>query len=341
MKDTRENKSRNKTATTPECLPQERCSYLLRWESFLFLVMVLVFIANCVNSPYFLDAWNLSDATYNFTEKAMIAFPLTLLIIVGEIDISVASIMALSSVGMGVFSQYGLSTYTLVLIGIMVGGLCGLTNGLMVTLFRIPSIVVTIGTMSLFRGIGYILLSTKVAKQYPKGFEYFGQGYVFWVFSFEFALFSVFALVFYILLHHTHFGRITYAIGNNETASYYSGISVNRHKLILFVLVGLCAGIASVLLTSRLGSTRPSIATGWELGIITIVMLGGVNILGGSGSILGVVIALILMGLLTYGVGLLNIPGIVMSVIVGSMLISVVSLPIFFNMIKSQRWRVK
>ncbi|MDB2448685.1 ABC transporter permease [bacterium] len=308
--------------------------YLLRWETFLLLVAALVFLFNSFASPYFLDPWNLSDATFNFTEKAIIALPMAMLIICREIDLSVASIIALASVAMGLGAEAGLDAVSLVGIAISVGIACGLFNGLVVTGFGIPSIVVTIGTMSLYRGITYVILGDGAFTDYPSEFDYFGQGYVYWVFSFEFVLFLGLALIFYLLLHHTNFGRRTYAIGNNPTAALYSGIKVNKHKLILFVLVGALSGLASVLLTSRLGSTRPSIAFAWELNIVTMVVLGGVSILGGAGSILGVVIAVFLMGLVTFGLGLLNVPGIVMSIIIGAMLITVISIPVLLG-----RWR--
>jgi len=310
--------------------------YLLRWETFLLLVAALVFLFNSFASPYFLDPWNLSDATFNFTEKAIIALPMAMLIICREIDLSVASIIALASVSMGLAAEAGFGTGSLVGIAIAVGIACGLFNGLVVTGFGIPSIVVTIGTMSLYRGITYVILGDGAFTDYPSEFAYFGQGYVYWVFSFEFVLFLALALVFYLLLHHTNFGRRTYAIGNNPTAALYSGIKVNKHKLILFVLVGALSGLASVLLTSRLGSTRPSIAFAWELNIVTMVVLGGVSILGGAGSIVGVVIAVFLMGLVTFGLGLLNVPGIVMSIIIGAMLISVISIPVLLG-----RWRAR
>lgn len=310
--------------------------YLLRWETFLLLVAALVFLFNSFASPYFLDPWNLSDATFNFTEKAIIALPMAMLIICREIDLSVASIIALASVAMGLGAEAGLGAGSLVGIAIAVGIVCGLFNGLVVTGFGIPSIVVTIGTMSLYRGITYVILGDSAFTDYPSEFAYFGQGYVYWVFSFEFVLFLGLALVFYFLLHHTNFGRRTYAIGNNPTAALYSGIKVNKHKMILFVVVGALSGLASVLLTSRLGSTRPSIAFAWELNIVTMVVLGGVSILGGAGSIVGVVIAVFLMGLVTFGLGLLNVPGIVMSIIIGAMLISVISIPILLG-----RWRSK
>lgn len=312
-------------------------SRLKTWEAFLLLITAVVFVLNTQASPYFLDPWNLSDATFNFTEKAVVALPLALLIICREIDLSVASIIALCSVVMGLLAEEGFSIPVLVLGSLIAGTLCGLINGVLVTRFDIPSIVVTIGTMSLFRGITYIILGDTALKNYPSGFEYFGQGYVYWVFSFEFVSFLVLAAVFYFLLHRTNFGRRTYAIGNNPTAAFYSGINVARHRLILFCLVGLFCGLASVMLTSRLGSTRPTIALGWELSIITMVVLGGVNILGGSGTISGVVIAVFLMGLVTFGLGLLNVPGIVMSIIIGLMLIAVIAMPILLRRFKQRR----
>ena len=291
------------------------------------LVAITIFVANSFASPYFLNAWNLSDATFNFTEKAMIAFAMALLIISGEIDLSVASIIALASTAMGAAAQVGTGIEGLILVGLTVGLMCGATNGLLVTRFGLPSIVVTIGTMSLFRGISYIILGDQAYRGYPQDFAYFGQGYFWWVISFEFVLFSIVAVVYGIILHMTNFGRAVYAIGNNPTGALFSGIRVNRVKFILFLLTGLMSGVAAICLTSRLGSTRPSIAFGWELEIVTMVVLGGVNILGGSGSIPGVIIAAFVMGLVTFGLGLLNVPGIVMSIVIGALLISVIALP--------------
>ncbi len=302
-------------------------SKLKSWEMLLFLVAIAIFIGNSFASPYFLNAWNLSDATFNFTEKAMIAFAMALLIIAGEIDLSVASIIALASTAMGAVAQFDVSTLTLILVGLSVGLACGAFNGFLVTKFGLASIVVTIGTMSLFRGISYIILGDKAYRGYPEEFAFFGQGYVFWVISFEFVLFALTAIVFGLLLHKTQFGRTVYAIGNNQTGAFFSGINVHRVKFLLFLFTGLMSGIAAICLTSRLGSTRPSIAFGMELEIVTMVVLGGVNILGGSGSIIGVVIAAFVMGLVTFGLGLLNVPGIVMSIFIGTLLILVIALP--------------
>ncbi|MBY3222178.1 ABC transporter permease [Rhizobium laguerreae] len=304
------------------------------WEVLLFAVAVLIFIFNSLASPYFLDAWNLSDATFNFTEKAMIAFAMALLVISGEIDLSVAAIIALASTAMGAAAQAGIGTPGLVAIGIGTGLLCGTFNGVLVSVLKLPSIVVTIGTMSLFRGISYIVLGDQAYGKYPADFAYFGQGYVVWVFSFEFVLFIVLAILFAILLHATNFGRQVYAIGNNDFAARFSGIPVERVKFILFLLTGVMSGVAAVCLTSRLGSTRPSIAQGWELEVVTMVVLGGISILGGSGTIVGVVIAAFVMGLVTFGLGLLNVPGIVMSIFIGLLLIITIAIPIIARRIK-------
>ena len=324
------------TRSIPDRLQSPLERSLKSWESLLLLVAIGIFVANSFASPYFLNAWNLSDATFNFTEKAMIAFAMALLIISGEIDLSVAAIIALASTAMGAAAQVGVGTEGLVLIGLAVGLACGAFNGFLVTGLGLPSIVVTIGTMSLFRGISFIILGDQAYRGYPPEFAYFGQGFVWRVISFEFVLFAVIAVIYAVLLHMTNFGRAVYAIGNNATGALFSGIRVGRVKFTLFLLTGLMSGVAAICLTSRLGSTRPSIATGWELEIVTMVVLGGVNILGGAGSVPGVVIAAFVMGLVTFGLGLLNVPGIVMSIVIGLLLIGVIALPRLWSI-----WKVR
>ncbi|MCD4663084.1 ABC transporter permease [Agrobacterium sp.] len=328
-------------AQSPRVIPDKLGTPLRRvmasWEVLLLGVAILIFIANSLASPYFLNAWNLSDATFNFTEKAIIAFAMALLIIAGEIDLSVAAIIALASTAMGAAVQMGVGTPGLVAIGIGTGVLCGAFNGFLVAGLKLPSIVVTIGTMSLFRGISYMVLGDQAYGKYPADFAYFGQGYVISVISFEFVLFIVMAVLFAILLHATNFGRQVYVVGTNPFAARFSGIPVERVKFILFLLTGLMSGIAAVCLTSRLGSTRPSIAQGWELEVVTMVVLGGVSILGGSGTIAGVVIAAFVMGLVTFGLGLLNVPGIVMSIFVGLLLIITIAIPIVVRRLRAMR----
>jgi rhamnose transport system permease protein len=322
----------------PDRLDNPLKSAVLSWEGLLVLVALAIFVANSLASPYFLNAWSLSDMTFNFTEKALIALAMALVIITGEIDLSVASIIALASTLMGlVFTQLGAPMPVLVIVGILTGLVCGAFNGFLVTGLKLPSIVVTIGTMSLFRGLAFIILGDQSYGGYPRDFAWFGQGYVWWVISFELVLFLVAAVIFYVLLHHTNFGRRVYAIGNNATAAQFSGVRVDRIKFVLFCLTGLMSGIAAVLLTARLGSTRPSIAEGFELDVITMVVLGGVSILGGAGSIVGVVLAALIIGLVTFGLGLLNVPGIVMTIFTGSLLIVVIALPILWRMWKERR----
>jgi rhamnose transport system permease protein len=306
----------------------------LRWESLLAVVLVFEVVLFSSISPYFLSVDTLSDASFNFTERALVALPLALLIIAGEIDISVAAIIALASVAMGLGAAQGVGTAGLACLGAVTGLAAGAINGALVTIGRVPSIVATIGTMTLFRGAAYAVLGDRVLKDYPESFAAFGQGYLLGPVSNELALFVVCALVSGLFLHRTRWGRAIYAIGANPVASRFAGIAVNRYRFALFALTGLASGVAAVLLTSRLGSTRPSIAQGYELEVITMVVLGGVSILGGSGSIVGVVLAAFIMGLVTFGLGLLNVPGIVMSIFIGLLLIIVIALPIVWRRLR-------
>jgi rhamnose transport system permease protein len=317
----------------PDRLDQPLWRRFMRWETLLAAIAIAMFALNSVASPYFLDPWALSDLSFTFTEKGLIALPMALLIISGEFDLSVAAIIALASTLMGMAAEAGAATPLLVIIGVLIGLLCGAGNGLLVAYFRLPSIVGTIGTMSLFRGIAFIILGDQAYGKYPADLAYFGQGYVWSVISFELALFILAAIVYGFVLHGTSFGRRIFVIGANVEVARYSGVRVERIKFYLFCLTGLTSGIAAVLITSRLGSTRPSIAQGYELDVITMVVLAGVSIQGGAGSIPGVVLAACIMGLVTFGLGLLNVPSIVMSIVVGSLLIAVIALPLIWRKI--------
>jgi rhamnose transport system permease protein len=299
-----------------------------QWEAVLLFVFIMIIIISSNLSPYFLDYTNLMNTTFNFIEKAIIALPMIFVIICGDIDISVASIIALSSVFMGMASQAGVNTFGLVAIGLFTGSAAGFLNGFIITKFGIPAIAVTLGSMSLFRGIAYVILGDKAFTKYPASFAFFGQGYIGnTMIPFELVLFFLLAIIFGIMLHKTTIGRKVFAIGNNPTAARFSGIPVNRIRLIIFTVTGLCSGLASILLTSRIGSTRPNIAYGWELEIITTVVLGGVAITGGKGNIFGVVISIFIIGFLKFGMGLINVPGKVMNIIIGLLLILAIMLP--------------
>lgn len=319
--------------------PRRLIELLLRWETILVILLALVILGNTLLSPYFLDIDNLSDTTFNFSEKAIIALAMALLILVREIDLSVAATVALASLCIGMGSQAGLSPMELVGVGLAVGAVCGAINGALVTMIGLPSIVVTIGTMSLYRGIAQVVLGDQAITGYSADFQNIGQGYVMDhpPVAISFALFLGLAVVFGVVLHGTVIGRKLYAIGNNPTAARYSGIAVNRIRFILFVVAGLAAGLASVLLTARIGSTRPNIALGWELEAVTMVVLGGVSISGGSGSIPGVVLAVFVLGLATFGLSLINVPGIVINVLLGALLIIALAAPILVRRMLAAR----
>lgn len=310
---------------------------LMKWEVILLFIFIIVIIVNSNLSPYFLDTFNIFNTTFNFMEKAMIALPMIFVIICGDIDISVAGIIALASLFMGMASAAGAGTLPIVLIGLGTGLAAGSLNGFLITRFGIPAIAVTIGSMSLFRGIAYAVLGDQAYTKYPESFAYFGQGYLGnTTIPFELVLFVFLTVIFGLLLHRTTFGRKVFAIGNNSTAAAFSGVPVNRIRLIVFTLTGLMSGVASILLTSRIGSTRPNIASGWELEIITTVVLGGVAITGGKGNIFGVIIGIFLIGFLKFGMGLINVPGKVMNIVIGFLLIIAIMLPGYIGTLKGR-----
>jgi len=311
---------------------------LWQWEIILLFIFLMIIIINSNLSPYFLDYTNLMNTTFNFMEKAIIALPMIFVIICGDIDISVASTIALSSVFMGMASQAGVNTFGLVAIGLFSGSAAGFLNGFIITKFGIPAIAVTLGSMSLFRGIAYVILGDKAFTKYPTSFAYFGQGYIGnTMIPFELVLFLILVIIFGTVLHRTTMGRKVFAIGNNSTAANFSGIPVNKIRLIIFTVTGLCSGLASILLTSRIGSTRPNIASGWELEIITTVVLGGVAITGGKGNIFGVIISIFIIGFLKFGMGLINVPGKVMNIIIGLLLVSAIMLPELLKRLKPKK----
>jgi len=201
-------------------------------------------------------------------------------------------------------------------------------NGFVITWFKVPAIVVTIGTLSLFRGIAYIVLGDHAFTSYPANFWELGQGYLFGMIPYEFLVFLGFAVIFYVLLHRTIIGRNLFAYGNNPDAALYSGIQVNAYRFWFFTLNGAMCGLAAAFLTSRIGATRPNMALGWDMETIAMVVLGGVSIMGGSGTMLGVLLSVFVMGMLTFGLGLVNIPGIMMTVVVGCLLIGAIASPI-------------
>ncbi len=311
---------------------------ITKWEFILVVLFIGVVVVFSNLSPYFLDYFNLMNTTFNFMEKAIMALPMIFVIMCGDIDISVASILALCSFAMGHAAVQGAGTPELILTGLAVGIACGIFNGLLITGLKIPAIAVTLGSQSLFRGISQAFLEDKAYTDYPESFGYFGQGYVGEsLVPFELALFLVLAAVMGFILHKTTYGRKVYSIGNSSTAARFSGVPVSRIRFMNMVLNGLFCGFAAILLTSRIGSTRPNIATGWDMEAITLVVLGGVSISGGKGNIFGVIVAVFLLGYLKFGMGLMNLSAKSMIITTGFLLIAAVLIPEILNSLKAKR----
>ncbi|WP_301170049.1 ABC transporter permease [Brevibacillus nitrificans] len=302
-------------------------TFFLQWEWMLVLIFILVNVINANLSPYYLNADSLRDATMTFLDKAFIVLPMVFIIILGDIDISVASIVALSSVVMADLYTMGVPMELAVVICLAVGTLCGYVNGLLITRFKeLSAVIVTLATMIIYRGIAYILLEDQAAGKFPEWFKFLGWGYVGSV-PFILIVFAVFAVFFALLLHKTTFGRRVYAMGSNLTASQFSGIQVDKIKILVFTLAGLMSAVTALFLTSRMGSTRPNIATGYELDVIAMVVLGGISTSGGKGRMIGAILAIFLIGFLRYGLGLVNVPAQMLLVIIGLLLILAVMVP--------------
>lgn len=303
-------------------------AFFKRWEFILALILAAICAFNATVSPYFLDIHNLFDSTQSFSEKAILVLSMTLIIIIGDIDLSVASIIVLCGTAVGWLASQGVGTPELVVASIAVGALAGMVNGGVIVRFQVPAIVVTIGTMSLFRGISYIVLGDQAFTSFPDDFSELGQGYLAGLIPYEFIVYVGLAAVFAIFLHRTTYGRNIFAMGNNARAAAYSGVKVATIRFWLFTVNGMMAGLAAVLFTSRIGATRPNMALGWELEVVATVVLGGVSIMGGSGTMPGVILSVFVFGMLTFGLGLVNVPGILMTIITGCLLIAAIAAPI-------------
>lgn len=304
------------------------------WERILLALIVLVYLGFGLGIEGFFTPYALADSTYNFSEKALIALAMALLVIAGEIDLSIAAIMALASMAMGFAMKAGADTGTMVLAALTTGVACGALNGWLVTRWKLPAIVVTIGTLSLYRGLAQVVLGDQAITGYPEALVTLGNGTVgdlldmpWLIVPIEFAVMLLAALLVGLFLHGTVHGRRVYAIGANPVTARFSGIAVDRYRMGLFVFAGVMAALAAVLLTGRIGSTRPNLAMGWELDAVTIVILGGVSILGGRGSVVGTLLAAVLLGSFTFAMGMLNVTGIVVSMVVGGLLIVAMVLP--------------
>jgi rhamnose transport system permease protein len=296
-------------------------SFFLRWEWLLVLIFLVVNVVNSFLSPYYLSLDTFINTPMTFLDKAFIVLPMTMVIILGNIDISVGSTVALSAVVMAVSFNAGLPMPLAVVLCLAVAAACGLANGLLMTRFReLSSVIVTLITMIIYRGIAYIILENQASGKFPAWYSTLGWGSVGGVPVMVIA-FVVCAVVFGLLLHRTSFGRRIYAMGSNLTASRYSGVKTSSVIVIVSVLTGLMAGVTALFLSSRMGSTRPNVAQGYELEVIAMVVLGGVSTSGGKGTIGGPLLAVLIIGFLDYGLSLVNIQAEDLLIVVGLLLI--------------------
>lgn len=268
-----------------------------RWEALIAALIVLTFIVGSGLSGEFLTADSLTTASLDLSEVALMALPLALVIVAAEIDLSIASVLALSSAVMAELWNSGLPLELIMPICVLVGALCGAFNGFLVTRFGLPSLVVTIGTLALFRGLAYVVIGDQSVTDFPaawtdRAFGTFGGT----AFPNTMVLFAVLAVAFAVLLHATPFGRAVYAIGANEEAARFSGLRVKRIKMTLFILSGAVAALAGVVISLRNSTAAANVGQGFELTAVAAVVLGGVSIFGGKGGIAGVLLALVLLG---------------------------------------------
>ena len=303
---------------------------LLRWESFLVLVFIIVNIMNASISDKYMSVNGLFNATNSFLSVAFLTLPMCFVLLIGDIDISVGAQVALSAVLLGISFNAGAPMWLAIVIALAVGTLCGLLNGMIAVKFKeLNPMIITLGTQILFRGIAEMILKDQSTGGFTtvKWFSNLYWGKIGGVVPEMFIFFVIFAIIFGIVMHKSIFGRRMYAIGSNRSAAKYSGINVPRMRVIIFTLTGLFCGICAVFAASQMGSARPNIGEGYELDAIGMCVLGGVLTDGGKGNFIGAMISVFLLGFLTYGLGLVNISSNIMLVVKGTLLIVAVMIP--------------
>lgn len=266
---------------------------LVRWESALAVALVIVFVLGTQISSQFLSSYNVFTLGTNIGDLAIMALPMTLIVITGEIDLSVASILALSAELLGYLWMHHWPMALIFVVVLAVGAVAGAINAVLITRVGLPSLAVTIGTLTLYRGLANVVLGPATVSNFPTPFSNLGvTGFlgISWL-SWSVAIFVVLAVIFGVVLRMTPLGRALYAIGANQEAAFHAGIRVKRIKGGLFILSGVVCAAVGMLYAFELSSAGENIGIGFELQVITIVLLGGVSIFGGTGTILGVALA--------------------------------------------------
>ncbi len=320
----------------------ERLGALLRWETLLALVLLGLVVIGMLLSPVFLTNRNVSNLVSALIEVALMSLPMAFVIIGGEIDLSVESMAGLSSAVLGFLFASGVPIEVGIPIVLVIGAAGGLLNGLLVTRAGLPSLVVTLGTLALFRGMALIVLGPRGISGFPDWFTTFGFNAIPGTpIPWTLLPYIVLAIVLGVVLHRTWIGRELYATGKNVAAARFSGVPVARLKLLLFVLSGTVAALAGVILSARFASARADLGQGMTLTVVTIVLLGGVNIFGGSGTIPGVVLAAATLAVLGNVLRLTNVSAEFQSIAIGLLLIVSVVIPSSAHRAKSAVDRVR
>src|ERR671911_124709 len=291
------------------------------WELLLAVILVGTIAYNATQSPVYLDIDNVVNIFRLSIEKVTIAVTMTFVIVSGEIDLSVASVMAFSACALALAHESGVPFGLAIVIALLAAASAGLVQGVVIATTGISSLVVTLAGLIGFRGAARILLEDRSVGDFPDWFGEQGRDDLVGPLPLALVAFLVFIVVAGVVLHRSAIGRKVFVIGNNAEVARYSGIDVARVKIALFTTSGLVAGVAGVLFAARLGSVRANIGEGFELDIITMVLLGGVSIFGGSGTLLGVALAICIVLNLRNGLGLANVEANTQTGVIGVLLI--------------------
>jgi rhamnose transport system permease protein len=301
---------------------------LKSWEGLLLAAVLIIIAANMALSPEFLTVSNQINLFQLSIEKIIVALIMTFIIINGEIDLSVGSMMGLAACAFGwLVKEQGVAGPVAIGIALLIGVAGGALNGFFITRVGLPSLVVTLATLIGFRGLARVLVEDRGLTDFPDWFDALGQQGLIGPVPFGLFAFLLLFVALYIVLEHSGFGRKTQVIGTNREVAEFAGIDTNRHKMILFIASGGMAAFAGLLYAARVGAVRGDVANGFELDIITIVLLGGVSIFGGTGTLLGTLLAILIVLNLRNGMALLNITGHIQTGVIGLLLIASVIAP--------------
>ncbi len=297
------------------------------WEGFLLVVLLLIICVNSFNSLAFLTVENQVNLFVLSVEKIIIALIMTFIILNAEIDLSVASMMGLAACALGWMVESGTSTSTAIGLCLIIGIVGGAFNAYWITIVKLPSLVVTLAMLIGFRGLGRVLIEDRSIRVFPPWFENLGQQPILGPLPLSILIFLVLLVIAVVILQYTGFGRYVYVIGISQEVATYSGVRVARVKTILFMVSGLISALAGILFSARLGSVRGDMGLGFELDIITMVLLGGVSIFGGAGSIYGVILSILIVLYLRNGMSLSNVTGHIQTGVIGVILILSAMIP--------------